>query len=128
MDIRTHERIDTELCGTPLVLEKDVSRVTLTPSERMAADASGLVHGGFLFGLADYAAMIAVNDPNVVLGAAEVKFLKPVVVGDTVVAEARVEEVSGRRRNVRVTVVRGEEEVFNGTFACYVLEQHVLSG
>lgn len=128
MDIRTHERIDSELCGTPLVVEEGGSRVSLTPSERMSADASGLVHGGFLFGLADYAAMIAVNDPNVVLGAAEVKFLKPVVVGDTVVAEAHIEEVSGRRRNVRVTVVRGQEEVFSGMFACYVLDQHVLNG
>jgi acyl-coenzyme A thioesterase PaaI-like protein len=44
----------------------------------MAADQRGLVHGGFTFGLADYAAMVAVNDPNVVLGAAEVRFLAPV--------------------------------------------------
>ena len=56
---------------------------------RMAADGSGLAHGGFIFGLADYAAMIAVNHPNVVLGAAEVRFLKPVVSGETVVARGQ---------------------------------------
>jgi acyl-coenzyme A thioesterase PaaI-like protein len=48
----------------------------------MVVDAHGLVHGGFVFGLADYAAMLAVNDPNVVLGAAEARFLKPVRRGD----------------------------------------------
>ena len=47
----------------------------------MAADGRGLVHGGFTFGLADFAAMCAVNDPNVVLGAATCKFLAPVQVG-----------------------------------------------
>jgi acyl dehydratase len=36
--------------------------------------------------------MIAVNHPNVVLGAAEVKFLKPVKAGETVIAEAKVKK------------------------------------
>ena len=62
----------------------------MTTTNAMAADDIGLVHGGFIFGMADYAAMLAVNDPNVVLGAADVKFLKPVSVQETVVAEARV--------------------------------------
>jgi acyl-coenzyme A thioesterase PaaI-like protein len=48
----------------------------------MAVDDRGLVHGGFVFGLADHAAMLAVNDPNVVLGAASTRFLKPVRVGE----------------------------------------------
>jgi acyl-coenzyme A thioesterase PaaI-like protein len=67
----------------------------------MAADDRGLVHGGFVFGLADHAAMLAVNDPFVVLGSAEVRFLRPVVVGERLVAEARVGEVAGRKSRVR---------------------------
>ena len=66
----------------------------------MAADDRGLVHGGFIFGMADYAAMVAVNDPLVVLGSAETKFLKPVQVGDTVEAVARVQSESGKKRIV----------------------------
>ncbi|HKL82437.1 MAG TPA: thioesterase, partial [Desulfobacter sp.] len=78
MNIITHQLIDNELCGTPLMVENGKSRVEYTTTSRMAADDSGLVHGGFIFGLADYAAMLAVNHPNVVLGGADVKFLKPV--------------------------------------------------
>jgi uncharacterized protein (TIGR00369 family) len=102
------------------------SRVELTTTPAMIADDSGLVHGGFVFGLADHAAMIAVNHPNVVLGSAEVKFLKPVVLGQTVVAEARVVSSSGKRHQARVTVTRGETMVFSGDFTCFVLETHVL--
>jgi uncharacterized protein (TIGR00369 family) len=127
MNIHTHDRIDRGLCGTPVAVEEGASRVQMKTIPSMAVDATGLVHGGFLFGLADHAAMIAVNHPNVVLGAAEVRFLKPVKVGDAVQAEARVEEVSGKRHRVSVTVSRDGESVLTGTFACFVLDAHVLS-
>ena len=126
MDIFTHRKIDPELCGKPVQVREGYSRVEFQPTERMAADETGLVHGGFIFGLADYAAMIAVNHPNVVLGAAEVKFLKPVKVGESVTAEAVVDTRSGKKSTVRVTVKRGEAAVFTGTFTCFVLEKHVF--
>ena len=97
MNILTHRRIDQEFCGTPLNVKAGFSRVQLHTNERMAVDKSGLVHGGFIFGLADYSAMIAVNHPNVVLGAADVKFLKPVRVNDIVVAEAKVDFKEGKK-------------------------------
>ena len=126
MDIRTHLQIDQDLCGRPGAVEPGFCRVSFTATERMAADERGLVHGGFVFGLADYAAMLAVNDPHVVLGAADVKFLKPVSVGDDLVAEARVAEVGGRKHQVDVTVCRDEDMVLEGRLTCFVLDRHVL--
>jgi uncharacterized protein (TIGR00369 family) len=128
MMIKTHEQINSRLCGVPLAVEPDFSRVELKTDDSMKVDHHGLVHGGFIFGLADYAAMIAVNDPNVVLGAAEVKFLKPVRLGETVVAEAHVTVKKGKKQMVSVTVTRNDEMVFTGEFACFVLEKHVLAG
>lgn len=127
MEIITHRNIDAKLCGTPVAVEKGRSRVVLEATGEMAADETGLVHGGFIFGLADYAAMIAVNHPNVVLGGADVKFLKPVKVGQTVTAEAAVTEEKGRRRVVRVTAASGDLRVFEGEFTCFVLDRHVLA-
>ena len=126
MKIVTHQAIDQFLCGRPLAVEAGLSRVELETLPSMAADASGLVHGGFIFSLADYAAMIAVNHPNVVLGAADVKFLKPVRVGDTVRAEARLQEVQGKKHWVAVSVVQHEDIVFQGMFTCFVLDQHIF--
>jgi len=126
MEVKTHEKIDPRLCGTPAALERGYSRVQMTASTRMCADASGLVHGGFVFGMADYAAMLAVNHPNVVLGAAEVKFTRPVRTGDLLVAEARVTGSEGKKRLVSVTVHAGGTSVFTGLFTCFVLEKHLL--
>jgi len=126
MEIVTHQAIDHRLCGQPVKIEKGYSRVELMTSPDMAADGSGLVHGGFIFGLADYAAMIAVNHPNVVLGAADVKFLKPVRISEMIVAEARIEEIQGKKHWVAATVKHADDIVFQGMFTCFVLEKHVL--
>lgn len=128
MEIITHNRIDPELCGKAVEVSEGFSRVSLTTTQQMAADDSGLVHGGFIFGEADYAAMIAVNHPNVVLGGADVRFLKPVKVGETVIAEASVQAVNGKKQTVSVTVYRGTVPVFEGEFTCFVLDAHVLKG
>ncbi|BAH74128.1 hotdog domain-containing protein [Solidesulfovibrio magneticus] len=126
MDVNTHKSVDPGLCGQPETLGEGLARVAFTALPAMAADDRGLVHGGFVFGLADYAAMLAVNDPNVVLGAAEVRFTAPVVVGETLMAEARLTDTAGKKRLVTVTVRRGEDAVFTGTFTCFVPEKHVL--
>jgi acyl-coenzyme A thioesterase PaaI-like protein len=127
MKIVTHLGIDPTLCGHPIEVSQGRSRVELKTFAGMAVDDSGLVHGGFIFGLADYAAMIAVNHPNVVLGAADVKFLQPVAVGMTVVAEAGVEKIQGKKHWVGVSVDNDGQTVFQGMFTCFVLDQHVLT-
>ncbi|MGD2272378.1 MAG: PaaI family thioesterase [Desulfobacterales bacterium] len=124
--IRTHEKIDRILCGEPIFTEDGASKVKMIATASMTVDDTGLVHGGFIFGLADHAAMIAVNHPNVVLAAAEVKFLKPVKSDDSLLAEARVPHEADKKRIVIVTVKKGDIEVFKGTFTCFVPEKHVL--
>lgn len=126
MDIQTHPAIDKALCGTPTELKPGFCKVSLTPGDRMKADESGLIHGGFVFGLADYAAMLAVNHPHVVLAAVECQFLKPVRAGESLSAEARIVESSGKWRTVDVQVLRGETKVFKGRFSCAVPDRHVL--
>ncbi|MFC1867250.1 hotdog domain-containing protein [Thermodesulfobacteriota bacterium] len=126
MRSNTHLDINKELCGIMVTLEKDYSLVRLDTNEAMKVDNSGLIHGGFIFGTADYAAMLAVNHPNVVLGSAEVQFLKPLKSGDAVFSEARVIDSQKRKKIVSVSAKVEDMEVFKGTFTCYVLEKHVL--
>ena len=92
----------------------------------MPVDDRGLVHGGFVFGLVDYAAMLAVNDPNVVLGSADVRFLAPVEVGQEVLATADVVEEKGKKRTISGSARVQDREVLSGTMTAFVLEQHVL--
>lgn len=128
MSLRTHLGLDPILNGTVVGLADGTAMVALDTVASMAADDRGLVHGGFVFGAADYAAMAAVNDRHVVLGAAETRFLAPVRVGETVQLTARRVEEKGRKHVVEVTGVVGSTTVFTGTFTTFVLDRHVLEG
>ena len=126
MTQNTHLLIDTSLCGKATKLEIGYAETVLHTTYQMRADEQDLVHGGFIFGAADYAAMCAVNDPNVVLGAATSKFVAPVKVGDVVTCKASVLSTKGKKREVSVEAFVDGKRVFLGTFTTFVPEKHVL--
>ncbi|WP_310439905.1 hotdog domain-containing protein [Sulfuricurvum sp.] len=124
--LNTHERINTVYSGEIIKLESGYSKVMLETNEVMRADEVGLVHGGFIFSAADFSAMVAVNEPNVVLASCNCLFLAPVRVGDTVTFEATEHQKEGRKRNVTVRGFVHEIKVFEGEFKTVVTERHVL--
>ncbi|MHA1191779.1 MAG: thioesterase, FlK family [Promethearchaeota archaeon] len=124
---QTHLKINKEICGTPIELEEDYSLVSLKTTSDMIVDNSNLIHGGFIFGLADYAAMVAINHPNVVLGGANVKFLKPTILGDELIAEAKLTRIEGKKHVVEVIVKREDLTIFKGEFYCYIPNINILN-
>lgn len=124
--LNTHEKIDNDLCGRIEKVEKGNLDLTLKTTPDMLADDKGLIHGGFIFSAADYAAMAAVNEKNVVLVACNSQFLSPVKLGDIVNFKATVRHKEGRKRNVSVTGHVLDIKVFEGEFKTVVLDRHVL--
>ena len=124
--IYTHDKINHNLCGEIVTLDEGYVELELLTTKEMVADDMGLVHGGFIFSAADYAAMVAVNQKNVVLVASECQFLSPVKVGDTVTFKARLRNKDGRKRNVEVDGFVYDIKVFSGIFKTVITERHVL--
>jgi len=124
----THLSVSGDLVGNAERIETGKrSQVSLAVNANMRVDEKGLAHGGFAFGLADYAAMVAVNDPYVVLLSSQVRFLKPVIVGDSLAAQAEVTETDGKKRKVWCEIFNQDrQKVFEGEFLCLVLAQHIL--
>ncbi|RMH81294.1 MAG: PaaI family thioesterase [Acidobacteria bacterium] len=127
MKLKTHLKIDKSFSGEVLELGDGYAKLLLKTDERMVADEMGLIHGGFIFSLADFCAMATVNEPTVVLAQANMRFLKPVALGDELVAEGRLKSLEGRKRWVLVEVFREGEKVAEGEFLCVVPDRHVLS-
>jgi acyl-coenzyme A thioesterase PaaI-like protein len=124
----THLALNRSLCGEPGDLAEGRATATMTTTNAMVADDRGLVHGGFVFGLVDHAAMLAVNHPFVVLGSADLRFTAPVRVGDEVVATAERTEQKGKKHVLTVRATVGDREVATGTMTAFVLDRHVLEG
>ena len=125
---RTHERTSERYVGRPITIEDGRAVIELETTDEMAVDEYDLVHGGFVFGAADYAAMLAVNEPTVVLVGAETSFTAPTTVGDTIRATATVDEdADGLVVQCEVETVEEGDRVFVGTFECAVPDEHVLA-
>ncbi len=126
MELKTHKMASEKLVGRVVKIEEGKAEAVLETTEEMKVDERGLIHGGFTFGLADLAAMAAVNEPYVVLGKANVLFVKPVKMGERLQAIAKVRERQGKKFVVEVAVYAGSKEVLKGEMTCYALEKHVL--
>ena len=126
INLKTHIKIKKYLSGEVVSLKDNYAQVKLSCTKEMAVDEMGLIHGGFTFGAADFAAMAAVNDPYVVLVGALSKFLAPVKVGDTVIFEAYAKFEDARKREVDVIGSINDIKVFEGRFDAVILPEHVL--
>ena len=124
--LQTHDRVNQDLSGEIIKLEKGYVELRLTTTSDMLADDIGLIHGGFIFSAADYAAMAAVNERNVVLVGSDCQFLSPVKFHDEVNIIARLRHKEGRKRNVHVEGFVLDIKVFEGIFKTVVTERHVL--
>ena len=124
--LKTHENINQDLCGEIEKLDSGFVKLKLVTTHDMIADSQNLIHGGFIFSAADYAAMAAVNEKNVVLVASECQFLSPVKFGDIVNFIAKVRHKEGRKRNIHVAGYVLEIKVFEGEFKTVVTDRHVL--
>ncbi len=124
--VKTHELINNELNGEIIKLEVGYVEVRLTTTSEMVADDIGLIHGGFIFSAADYAAMLAVNEKNVVLVGSECQFLSPVKFHDEVNFVAKVRHKDGKKRNVHVEAHVLDIKVFEGEFKTVITDKHVL--
>jgi acyl-CoA thioesterase len=101
-------------------------QLKLVTTHEMIVDSKYLIHSGFIFSAADFAAMAAVNERNVVLVASDCQFLSPVKFGDIVNFIAKVRHKEGRKRNIHVTGYVLDIKVFEGEFKTVVTERHVL--
>lgn len=125
---QTHKQISDVYVGQPVELAEDTAIVKLNTTEEMAVDETGLVHGGFVYGAADYAAILAVNEPTVVLTESNVTYPNPTRAGETIRAKATVTERDPKPTvKVIVKLVGTGKVVLSGTFECAVPSKHVLS-
>ena len=127
MELNTHLKLDKSLNGEVVELKENYAKVKLETTQNMIADKEGLIHGGFIFCAADYAAMACINDPFVVLAKSTTKFIAPVKLGDIVTLEANLKEKNGFKATVEVIAKVEEKDVFKGEFFTAVLKHHVLS-
>ncbi len=125
-NLLTHAKIKSTLVGTLIELKKSNAKVLLQTSHEMIVDEFGLIHSGFVFGAAEYAAVAAINEENVVIIGCRSKFFAPAKLGDSIEFEAKSRYEEARKREIKVIGSINEVKVFEGIFHAVILEKHIL--
>ncbi len=112
--------------GEPLVIEEGYAEVELFTFSEMAVDERGMVNNGFIVGLGEYAAALSINEDFLFLVRADIRFSKPVPIGERLEAVARFTGKEDELLRVEVVVRDYSDEVMKGSFYFRKYDQHLL--
>ena len=125
-ELVVHSKIKTNFSGNLIELKKGQSKVVLPTTSDMIVDEFGLIHSGFIFGAAEYAAVAAINEENIVIIGCRAKFFAPAKLGDVIEFEAKGRFEEARKREIKVIGKINGVKVFEGIFQAVLLEKHIL--
>ncbi len=124
---RVHGRVRSlgsrEIIGELVDIEPDAQGISiLATTEDMVFEKTRIVRGHYLFAQAESLALAIVDADIVVTGLVNVKYKRPVQVGERLVAKGEVIRRRGNKHVVLVTTRSGEEQVFRAKFVVADLE------
>lgn len=126
-ELSTHSLINQSLVGVLDEMETGYAKVIFTATNDMVADKRGMIHSGFIFSSANFAAMAAVNMSTAIPVVSKTNFLAPISVNDEAIFEARELHKDTRKRVVKVVGYIHNIKFFDGEFTIVVLDHHPLS-
>ena len=117
--VHTHVRSlgSREIVGEMVDIEPNQQGISiLATTEEMVFEKTGIVRGHYLFAQAESLALAVVNADIVVTGLVNVKYKRPVQVGERLIAKAEIIRRRGNKHIVLVLTRSGEEQVFRAKF------------
>jgi acyl-coenzyme A thioesterase PaaI-like protein len=100
----------------------------LETTENMVFERSRVVRGQFIFAQAESLAIALVDADVVLTGLANVKFKRPVTLGEKLVAKGEVIRKRGTHFVVLVEAKVGSEKIFRGKFSVFAVDPARIGG
>lgn len=114
---------DQELIGNLVELKiGERARSELKIEESMVLTKARVARGHYLFAQANSLAIALVDAPMALTGSVDLKFLRPVRLGEVAVAEGKVEKRKLNKYWVQVTVNVNSEEVLRGNWVLFAID------
>ncbi len=111
-----------EVIGEIVDLQLDKSGISIFEiSKEHVFSRTGIARGHHIFAQANSLAVAVINDEIALTFSADIRFIRPVHLGEKCIAKAYVRPVSGNKGKAKVEVFTyvGEEMVFQGNFVIY---------
>ncbi|MDO7252434.1 PaaI family thioesterase [Helicobacter cappadocius] len=118
-------KIDTSLCGELTSLSKNSAQSVFIPKESMISDEN-MIHNGFVFNAASYAALCAINRKNSIIIGSEVKFFAPIELGHEIIFQANAIQSESKKTEVKVEGFLLDIKIFDGTFYVVIFDKKLF--
>lgn len=125
-DLEVCTGMSSNVVGELIELYKNKAIVRFTPTERMIMDDSKMIHTGFVFNAASFAAMAAINKKYSVLIAADVKFLAPIELGHEVTFKADAIQGDTKKCEVKVEGYLLDIKILDSIFHIAVFDKKIF--
>nr|WP_317404224.1 hotdog domain-containing protein [uncultured Helicobacter sp.] len=125
-DLQVCTSMPAGIVGELVELYRDRAIVRFHPNERMIMDESKMIHAGFVFNAASFAAMAAINKKYSVLIASDVKFLAPIELGHEVVFKAQAVQSDTKKCEVKVEGFLLDIKIFDSLFHIAVFDKKIF--
>ncbi len=113
-----------EIIGELIDLNLNENGISLLETTMdMAFKKTKIVKGHHIFSMAESLAMAVINCKVALTGVANMKYRKPVIAGDKLIAKAEVTRVRGNEFYVHVKINVGQEQVFRGKFILVSIQE-----
>lgn len=112
-----------EIIGELIDLELEKSGLSLLEiTSDMVFQKNKIARGHMLFAQANSLAVALVNADVALTGAAKVSFVRPVTLGERIIAKAVVNSITGNKYNISVSSRSDKEVVFHGEFRIFAVD------
>jgi len=118
-----------EIIGQLLDLELEHAGLSLVEvTDDMVFQKNGIARGHILFAQANSLAVALIDAEVALTGLAKVSFLRPVKLGEKIVAKAVINSKNGNKYNISVTSRSDNEVVFQGEFRVFAVDRREVNG
>lgn len=118
--------LKSELCGSILKMTYEEVITKFVPTKQMISDESNLIHSGFIFNAANYAAMCLVNQPHAITIGAEVEFLAPVEFEQEMMFLATIKQSNAKKFEISVKGTLLDIKIFEAVFHIAVFDKQLF--
>ena len=113
-----------DIVGELIDLDLGISGLSvLTITSDMVNNNMGIARGNYMFAQANSLALALVDAPAALTGVANIKYKKPVYLGERLIAKAKMNRIRGNKYFVAVNIRNDESEVFRAKFIIVSLEE-----
>lgn len=126
IELQTCNALKSDICGSIIKITHEEVLTKFIPTKQMISDESNLIHSGFIFNAANYAAMCLVNQPYAITIGAEVEFLAPVEFEQEMMFLATIKQSNNKKFEVLVKGTLLDIKIFEATFHIAIFEKQLF--